>query len=259
MTAFTFDQLAALATLRRAWPTRRLVLIGAAALGCQIEIQWRRTNDLDLTLVADPDEASAELRTLGWRQDPCMEQRWHGPEGVLVDVLAVGEDSLAAGKLVFSASDRVMNLAGFDLALSHVTQVQLEPGLLLDVATVPVIAVLKMAAWFDRPHERERDLEDLARILDEYLAADSPRRWEDDMIQSGLEFDDQAAFALGKDIGRMAEAVHRGLVERFLEAVEDDDSQWHAQLARFFRGTDDPSARLHARLRAFRLGLLPHA
>lgn len=255
MTPFTPEQIAALATLKRAWPARRLVLIGAAALGCHIDMRWRRTNDLDLTLVAEPDEVAADLRAMKWSQDDRKEQCWHSPAGVLVDVLPVGPKSLASGKLVFSATGKVMNLAGFDLALRHVTQVQLDPDLLLDVATVPVITVLKMAAWLDRPHERDRDLGDLARTLDEYLETDDSRRWEDDLVQVGVEFDDQAAFALGQDIGRIAEAVHRRLVEGFLEAVEDDDSRWHAQLARFFRGTSDPSARLHARLKAFRLGL----
>ena len=121
MTPFTPEQLAALATLKKAWPTRRLVLIGAAALGCRIEMRWRRTNDLDLTVVAEPGEAEAELRTLGWLQDPRMEQRWHSPEGVLVDVLPVGPTSLAAGKLLFSATGKQMSLVGFDLALRHVS------------------------------------------------------------------------------------------------------------------------------------------
>ena len=69
MTPFTPEQIAALATLKRAWPARRLVLIGAAALGFHIDMRWRRTNDLDLTLVAEPDEVAADLRAMKWSQD----------------------------------------------------------------------------------------------------------------------------------------------------------------------------------------------
>ena len=39
--------------LLRAWPERRMVLIGAAALGMHLEMTWRETFDVDLTLIAD--------------------------------------------------------------------------------------------------------------------------------------------------------------------------------------------------------------
>lgn len=243
-----------MAALRRKRPERRIVLIGAMALGCHIEMRWRRTNDLDLTLVAEPGEVEADLRDMRWQHDERVEQRWVAPAGVLVDVLPVGATSLAAGELTFSATGKVMNLAGFDLALRTCTQIQLEPDLALDVATVAVVAILKMAAWLDRPYERDRDLADLTWTLVEYLGDTDPRRFEDDLVHAGLPFDDQSAFALGQDVGRIAEQSHLELVERFLAAVERDDAPGHWAFVACFRDSSDPGARLESRLKAFRLG-----
>jgi predicted nucleotidyltransferase len=112
-----------------------------------------------------------------------------------------------------------MSLVGLDLALVHVMVVPLDGTADLDVATVPVIAVLKMASWLDRPAERERDLDDLAHILDDYLEPDDLRRWDDDLIESGLPHEDQSAFALGQDIARIVLAPHLTVIDSFLAAV----------------------------------------
>jgi len=132
--------------------------------------------------------------------------------------------------------------------------VALDADLHVDVATIPVVVVLKMAAWLDRPSERDRDLEDLAHVFKEYLKADDLRRWEDELIETGLAYDDQSAFALGRDVGIIVAAVHRRLIDRFLAAVVDDASAAHAHFARCF-ATADSSAKLSAQLRAFGLGL----
>ena len=74
-----------LLALRKALPDTRTVLVGAAALACQMDMAWRKTNDLDLTVVADEAELAAELRGLGWTRHERFEQRWASPQGVIVD------------------------------------------------------------------------------------------------------------------------------------------------------------------------------
>lgn len=133
---FTPDQTAALLALRCAWPERRIVLIGASALACQIEMRWRRTNDIDLTIVAEQKELATDLARLGWQRDRRLEQRWISPQGVVVDALPASRADIADGKLVFAESEHVMNLAGFDLALAHRTYVALDAEHSIDVATV---------------------------------------------------------------------------------------------------------------------------
>ena len=223
-------------------------------------MQWRRTNDLDLTVVAGQADVAAKLEELGWIRHAHLEQRWLSPHAVNVDVLPASSADIAEGKLRFAASGHVMNLAGFDLALAHNVPIELDKNTSLDVTTVPVIVVLKMAAWLDRPAERDRDLEDLSYIFDDYLESMDTRRWNDDLISTGLSYENQSAFALGQDVGALIADSHIQLIIRFLEAVSDDSSAEHTQFSRHFRGRtlvskDEPSAILVERLQAFRRGL----
>jgi hypothetical protein len=50
-----------------------------------------------------------------------------------------------------------MDLAGLRLAFDHALSVEIEPGFTVRVAPREVVAVLKMAAYMDRPHDRERE------------------------------------------------------------------------------------------------------
>jgi len=155
---FAQAQTETLLALRKGLPDVRTVLVGAAALACQMDMRWRKTNDLDLTVVAEEADLANKLRALGWERHERYEQRWTSLQGVVVDALPASPASLAEGKLVFTRSGHVMSLVGFDLALAHCAVVPLDGATDLEVATVPVIAVLKMTAWLDRPAERERDL-----------------------------------------------------------------------------------------------------
>jgi predicted nucleotidyltransferase len=251
---FTQAQRVSVLALRHAWPDRTIVLIGAAALACQLDMRWRRTNDLDLTIVAEKAKLAADLLALGWVRDGRIEQRWTSPHGALVDVLPAAPMDLSKGSFMFAESGHVMNLAGFDLALKHSTAIMLDGSTALDVATVPVIVVLKMAAWLDRPGERDRDLEDLAHVLDDYLAPDDMRRWDDALIEAGVAYDDQSAFAVGQDVGAIVGDVHRRIITAFLDAVSDEASAKHTQFARFWR-VDASSAVLRGRLEAFSQGI----
>jgi hypothetical protein len=59
-------------------------------------MKWRRTNDLDLTVVANQSELLVELRDLGWAKEPRLEQRWTSSQGVVVDVLLASATDIEA-------------------------------------------------------------------------------------------------------------------------------------------------------------------
>jgi predicted nucleotidyltransferase len=239
--------------MRHGLPNRRVVLIGAAALSCQLDMRWRRTNDIDLTAVGDPAELAMELATLGWVRDSRLEYRWTSPNGIRVDVLPATFELLAERRLVFAETGQVMNLTGFDLAFDHVRKLEVEPGCFVDVATIPVVVILKMAAWLDRPSDRERDLEDVAHVLDEYLSSDDLRRWSDEMIDADVQYEEQSAFALGRDIAAIAREDHGALIETFLRVVGDESRPSFARFARCFPGADR-EATCRRRLEAVRSG-----
>jgi len=130
-------QRAAMLDLRRAWPDRKIVLIGASALACWLEMKWRRTNDLDLTVVADQAELAAELGDLAWKRDTRFEQRWTSPQDVIVDILPASAADIAKGRLIFAVSGHVMNLTAFDLAFARSATLNLDERAAIEIATDP--------------------------------------------------------------------------------------------------------------------------
>ena len=167
---FSQAQIAALRQLDRLWsPATRFVLIGATAIRCQRAFD-RTTYDIDITVAVSLDQMSAGLDTLpGWSQHSRKEHTWHGPDRVDVDVLPSGPDLLAAGQIEWK-DGHVMSLIGFEHALSNTVEIALARDLSIAVATLPVVALLKMVAYLDRPHERRRDLTDIGFLLEEYLS-----------------------------------------------------------------------------------------
>lgn len=250
-------QVAALRTLAELWKDRPFSLVGAAALRCQLDLRWRRTEDLDISLAVSIDEYPGGLDGVpGWSRHPRHEHEWHGPDAVYVDLLPAGPGLLKAGKVVWPRSGFVMNLAGFRHAFAQARPLVIEPGLTIPVAPVHVIALLKMISYLDRPAQRERDLIDLGYMLDEYLNPRDNRRYSDRLVASGVDHEDQGAFALGDDVGGLVDAAERGLVERFLDEAESDGSLTQVRMVdKGPRRWDRDCAPLLRLVTAFRRGL----
>lgn len=219
---FDDRQVAVLQALVHQCRGHRLVLIGAGAIGCSLEMTWRSTQDLDPLLASNAEAVVDQLPDLGLRQDPKLEHRWIAQNGVALDILPASEREISQGKLTWPTSGNEMSLVGMDLALQHTFRVPLGDKLALDVASVPALAVLKMAAWLDSGSARTRDLSDLGYLMADYLAADAMRRWDDAQLTSA-EFDEQSALALGLDVGSIAEKPHAKLVRRFVDSVRDTE------------------------------------
>ena len=61
MNPFLPDEIEALRALVRTWPNAKMVVLGAAALRCSMPMSWRTTEDLDLTVAASIEDATAAL------------------------------------------------------------------------------------------------------------------------------------------------------------------------------------------------------
>lgn len=252
----TEAQILAIQDVRFAFPTQPVVLIGAAALALHYADQGlRRTNDLDLTLLCEDfqiDHVGEQLVT--FRQDPKIVHRFHHKAtGLQVDLLAVGPTALSKGERIFSETGSIMNVTGFDLALDSSISHEVVFGIL--VALPSVVVLLKMAAFLDRPGERERDLEDIAFVLQHYLPEDDLRRFEAPLTESGLTFELQSAYALAHDLKALVTDVHRQLVSGFLAHLKGSHGQYFAIMARHvFPGPEDRSETLEQLLDAFICG-----
>src|SRR5690606_31635760 len=118
--------------------------------------------DLDLLIVSDAGRPAEILEPLGWVRHRRLPHRFLRGQDLIADVLAVNDTVLRAGVLELEPGIR-MNLQGCDLALQHAAPLPL-PGLdvEVEVASLGALVVLKAAAYTDRPHERSKDLGDLA-------------------------------------------------------------------------------------------------
>lgn len=244
------SQLTALREIEQLWPDAEIVIIGATALGFYFDMSWRHTADVDLavalTLDALPDLASRP----GWSQHSKREHEFTSPTGAKLDLIPAGPQLLQAGQLRWRNGD-VMSLVGMDLAFKHA--VPHEDG--ARVAPPHVVAILKMVAFGDRPMQRERDLQDIAHLLDAYVKEDDARRWDE--ASESREFDLAPAYLLGIDIARvLSHDVHKAIVSRFLGQIEPPDSQAHLLMLRAgpARWSSESTA-LARRLQAFKAGM----
>jgi predicted nucleotidyltransferase len=233
LTTFTSHQIQALRVLSDLWGPNDVVLIGASALGCYIDMRWRKTNDLDLLLSVSIDEYTAGLGEIpGWTRHPKQEHEWSSPQGIRVDIIPGGPGLLEAGELVWPESGFRMSLVGFRLVFEHAKPFRVDDTLTIRVAPMPVLAVLKMVSFADRPSERERDLEDLAYLLEGYLEEDEKRRYSPEIIERGLSFEETNAFLLGVDIAALVNSSERKVVTSFFARLQTEDDATAARMLR---------------------------
>jgi predicted nucleotidyltransferase len=245
----------ALSDLRQRCPQVRLVLIGAAAIQVYFELH-RFTSDVDLVLVLEAEALQPLMLGLGWQRSATMLHRYRHPNGTVADVLPASPALVARGVVAFGDNEE-LSLTGFDLALEHTQPVQLSGGTTIEVVALPVLVVLKIVAWLERPQERQKDLGDLAQILMYALEDDDERRWDaaHPVCASGLDHEDQSAFFIGYEVGLIAKPPHADAIARFLAQVSDTNAVTFAQMVRAaaYSG-DDPEERQARLLRAFAQG-----
>jgi predicted nucleotidyltransferase len=223
-------------------------------------MRWRRTEDLDVTVVAPVEELeTSPLLARGWRRDAHEEQRWHAP-GAKVDIVPCGAAAHGEREVVWPRSGARMSLVGFRHLLSTALPVEVG-GLSVRVAPAHVLLLLKVIASLDRPWDRRRDLQDLAWLLEEAVGAADPRRFErfDELIDEGIAFEHAGAYMLGRELGGLLDEVERGLLNEFVRKARDEGDR-HASGAslvtlgpvRRRRASDEPSRMLDALERGLR-------
>jgi predicted nucleotidyltransferase len=244
----------ALRELRTALPAQRIVLIGASALATHLPIA-RTTSDIDLLFMMAGDDPLPLIAPLGWYRSARISHRYHLGE-VVADILPVSEAAFARGYVELTPGFP-MNLAGCELAFTHYQTFPLTPSsVTLDVASLPALAVMKVASYLDRPHERVKDLEDLAFILQHALGEDHDLRWDSEhpINRTSRDFDAMSACYIGFCVGKLASDLHLALIDKLWALLEDEHSAAFAIVARA-SGLIDREATLKERIGAFRDGL----
>jgi hypothetical protein len=183
-------------------------------------MRWRQTGDLDLTVAASLEEYLGASLPPGWARDALMEQRWSSPEGVLVDIIPAGPELLRQGEVTWPRSGRRIALLGLRLAFDHAKREAVSEQFTLRVAPIPVLTILKIVAYRDRPQERERDLADLAYMLTDFEPAD---RFSDEVVDLGLTYEEAGRFLLAREIAAIAGPAEHERVGPFVAASLDEE------------------------------------
>ena len=148
-------------------------LAGASARDIVLVNLWgqppgRATADIDIAFAVDDWAEFGRLRdaltaTGRFARAPHKEQRlmYTDPEhGFQLPVDFIPFRGVASGRKTIAwppEGDFVMNVAGFEEALDSALHIELEPGLVIAVASLPGLAILKILAWGDRHLVNNKD------------------------------------------------------------------------------------------------------
>lgn len=257
------EQVAALRELAELYPGVRIILLGATALGLHIDMTWRGTRDLDVSLSLPVADLSRLDTLQGWARSG-VEHRWVAPAGVLVDIVPVDNEALRKGVLRWPRSGNEMSVVGFRAAFAAATDRDLG-GVVVGLPPPAAIAMLKMVAYMDRPPEREKDLGDLAHLIDLHLPEFDPRRWEEEVQEHNLEYHETGPFLLGRDLAAIVDESERSCVVTFLSMLENDEAPHYpasrllSRAPRSWGEAEEREAALRERLRALHRGFAPVA
>jgi len=179
----------------------------------------RATRDVDLAVAMQGwqefEAMKARLADTGaFRSDERIAQRLYqlagaAGRGYPLDLIPFGGVEQRGGAIAWPPDGAVvMNVAGYGETFASAVLVEVEPGLVLRVASLAGLAILKLIAWVDRGAADPRDAIDLATLLRQYGTAGNEDRLygaEIGVLEAvNYDFDLAGARLLGMDAGRIA-------------------------------------------------------
>lgn len=151
-----------------------------------------------------------------------------------------------------------MNVAGYREALAAAPAVEIQPGFVVRVVSLPGLAILKLFAWADRGVEDRRDAIDLATLLRQYGEAGNEDRLygPEIAVLETLNYDLDLAGPrlLGRDAARITGPPTRNQILALLDDARRLD-QLLRHMAPAFRGAEDPIEKAEALVVQFKAGL----
>lgn len=141
--------------------------------------------------------------------------------------------------------DFVMNVAGYRDAYDSALEVEIAPGFIVKIVSLPAMAILKILAWNDRP-ERDKHATDVLLILRNYhQTGQFDRLYDDDNIalleKHGYDLELAGAALLGRDARRDVALEARAQVIGVF-ATEKTSEKFIAQMMRSRLGDRERAA-----------------
>jgi len=167
----------------------------------------RKTNDLDIAIMVQDwnayEKISADLSAdSDFTKCTKQKQRWHFKGAVTVDIVPFGEVAKADRHIYWPPDETpAMSVSGFPAMAVNALEIILDKEASIGVASLSGFFLLKLSAWKDRRYDR--DAQDIATILDEYLEINLDRAAQDhpDIFeQQGFTVFGAGAYLMGKDL-----------------------------------------------------------
>lgn len=161
-------------------------IIGATARdiilsGIHKQASARRTADLDIAIaIKDWDKfkrISEELCKIdGFSKDPEQTQKFKFRNIYEVDIVPFGEIAKADNNIYWPPEEQfAMSVAGYTEVADNTLDITIDNDLSVKVASLPGIFILKLAAFNDRKNTTNKDADDLAFIVENYLSINEER------------------------------------------------------------------------------------
>ena len=260
MITLTQDQVDDLRELQQLCDELRteLVIIGAIAYQHNFPHEERQTGDIDIAVGLDLDdfaELEKRLQARGWSHTQNLEHRWRSTRRTLMDLIPAGSKLRKAKQVVWPESQFAMSLVGFDHVFSQARPVQFADGLTIRIIPAVVLMLLKIVAFMDDQHKREKDLSDIRAMFALY-EIDGDRIFSELVLEARLQDISLAgAFLLGVDVRSLCTLEELVVVHQFLAVLGDEAKPaWPAFVrAAHYSKQNDAEARVE--LAAFAEGL----
>ena len=204
------------AAMRQASPDVRPLLVGAMARDLLLSFAHgiriaRATQDMDFAFALDSWEGFTRMRdellaSGDFADDPRgVAHRMIFALNYRVDLIPFGGMEREDRSIAWPPDhDVVMQVVGFREAMTKAVQIQLQDGVIVDVASLPAQAVLKLFAWRDRRADRPGvDAGDLRLLLRHYLDAGNQERLYTDadhlLTMGNYDYYRASAWLIGHD------------------------------------------------------------
>ncbi len=233
-----------------------VLLVGATARIILLENVFglsagRATTDVDFAFALDTWEQFAALKNYLIENSNCenagiiaqrLYMRIAGFEnGYKVDLIPFGGIEIRPNTIAWPPDMIfVMNVAGYSDALAASTRVEISKGVIINIASLPGIAILKIFAWSDRGRADPKDAIDLTSVLRGYYEAGNTDRIYEDaadaLEQIGYDIELTGAWLLGKDA---AEIAAPQTAAELMILLESEKTRLAVDMARGMKGVAD--------------------
>ena len=190
----------------------------------------RRTVDLDIAIaIKDWDKfelISKELCEIeGFSKGKKQTQRFWFQNAYVIDIVPFGEVAQADNNIYWPPEEVfAMSVVGFTEVANNTLDVTIDNEFSVKVASLPGIFILKLAAFNDRKNKMNKDADDLAFILENYLDINIERAAAEHY--DIYEVENFSTFTAGSTLlGRDLKSIlgeNAETIQTFIQILEDE-------------------------------------